>query len=649
MNIQEYNQKKNEIFENIESVKKICEVYEDLDNQNKLEHLVSKMEKDVFQLVVVGEFSRGKSTLINALLGDDILPSDPNPTTVMLNVIKNSDGEHYLIHYRNGDVKEISKEDFKNIVAKNDNDASNFSEAIMQTQMDAMKKMQVKYAEIQKENDFGKIGIDVVDTPGINDIDKTREEVTLKYIPESDAAIIVCSAIQQLTSSEHKFIKEQLIGNHITKIFVAVAYADVLQTDEERVRVYNCFRDGLNGIVPPERIFLVSSKKALKYKLQKKGKEYKNPVATYEESGFDVFETAIQEYLANERGNIKLQNYRAELAGIIDGIINNTFALRKQAIQMSKQDLYKEIDELGPKSVRLQKKFEKELELAHKELLNLRSKFANEYENRLKDMGKAALNEVNLYDGQDVDELFGLISDAVLPYERSIQNDFLQDIQLKMKDILSTHMEEIGEDFAQIGIQSNFSGAVSNDSQMRVLDESAMNRYYSDKSDSSWDVGDVLLVGAIGLAAVAVGALIVSHPFVYIGARALGHMLSSSGSSNEQNQTETVNTQEIETQNESTNVSNEMIKKVYSAEVRKCYYSSISTKIAEFKTNYQDSVKRMLEGVHKEAKALLDNHMEQLQMELENKKEETYQFQESLLQLQQKETMLEEIQLWCRG
>ena len=219
MNIQEYNQKKNEIFENIESVKKICEVYEDLDNQNKLEHLVSKMEKDVFQLVVVGEFSRGKSTLINALLGDDILPSDPNPTTVMLNVIKNSDGEHYLIHYRNGDVKEISKEEFKNIVAKNDNEASNFSEAIMQTQMDAMKKMQVKYAEIQKENDFGKIGIDVVDTPGINDIDKTREEVTLKYIPESDAAIIVCSAIQQLTSSEHKFIKEQLIGNHITKIF----------------------------------------------------------------------------------------------------------------------------------------------------------------------------------------------------------------------------------------------------------------------------------------------------------------------------------------------------------------------------------------------------------------------------------------------
>lgn len=649
MNIQEYNKKKNEIFENIESVKAICDIYEDLEHQNKLEHLVSKMEKDVFQLVVVGEFSRGKSTLINALLGDDILPSDPNPTTVMLNVIKNSDGEHYLIHYRNGDVKEISKEEFQNIVAKNDSDASNFSEAIMQTQMDAMKKMQVKYAEIQKENDFGKLGIDVVDTPGINDIDKTREEVTLKYIPESDAAIIVCSAIQQLTSSEHKFIKEQLIGNHITKIFVAVAYADVLQTEEERVRVYNCFRDGLDGIVPPERIFLVSSKKALKYKLQQKGKVYKKPVATYEESGFDVFESAIQQYLANERGNIKLQNYRGELAGIIDGIINNTFALRKQAIQMSKQDLYKEIDELGPKSVRLQKKFEKELELAHKELLNLRSKFANEYENRLKDMGKAALNEVNLYDGQDVDELFGFISDAVLPYERSIQNEFLQDIQMQMKDILNTHMVEIGEDFAQIGIQSNFSGAVSNNRQMRVLDEAAMNRYYSDKSDSSWDVGDVLLVGAIGLAAVAVGALIVSHPFVYIGARALGHMLSSSDGSKEQTQTESVNIQEIEEQNEGSNISNEMIKKVYSAEVRKCYYSSISTKIAEFKTNYQDSVKRMIEGVHKEAKALLEHHMEQLQMELENKKEESYQFQENLLQLQQKETMLEEIQLWCRG
>ena len=647
MNLHEYNQKKNEILENIKSVQKICEIYDDSDNQSKLKHLIQKMKKDVFQLVVVGEFSRGKSTLINALLGEDILPSDPNPTTVMLNVIKNSDDEHYLIHYRNGEVREISKEEFKNIVAKNDNEASNFSEAIMQNQMNAMRNMQIKYAEIQKENDFGKIGIDVVDTPGINDIDKTREEVTLKYIPESDAAIIVCSATEPLTCSEHKFIKEQLIGNNITKIFVAISYADVLHTKEDRMRIYNHFTEGLNGIVPPERIFLVSNKNALKYKLQQKGKVYKNPVATYEESGFGVFETAIQEYLANERGNIKLQNYRAELAAIIEGIVNNTLALRKQAINMSKQDLYKEIDELGPKAVRLQKKFEKELELAHKELLNLRSKFANEYENRLKDMGKAAMNQVSIYDGQDVDELFGLISDAVMPHERAIQNDFLQDIQMQMKDILNNHMVEIGDDFAQIGIQSNFLGNVSNNRQMKVLDADTMNRYYSDKSNSGWEMEDVLLIGAIGLAAVAVGSLIISHPFVYIGARALGHALLSSDSSN--NEKDVDNTEEITTQSETTNVSNEMIKKVYSAEVRKCYYSSISTKITEFKTNYQNSVKRMLESVHKEAKTLLDNHMEQLQLELENKKEETNQFQESLLQIQQNATMLEEIQLWCRG
>ena len=93
MNIQEYNQKKNELFDNIKLIQEICETYDDSDNQSKLEHLIEKMKKDTFQLVIAGEFSRGKSTLINALLGDDILPSDPNPTTVMLNVIKNSDNE----------------------------------------------------------------------------------------------------------------------------------------------------------------------------------------------------------------------------------------------------------------------------------------------------------------------------------------------------------------------------------------------------------------------------------------------------------------------------------------------------------------------------------------------------------------------------
>ena len=223
----------------------------------------------------------------------------------------------------------------------------------------------------------------------------------------------------------------------------------------------------------------------------------------------------------------------------------------------------------------------------------------------------------------------------------------MQEIQAQMKEIMGQHMVEIGEDFAQIGVQSKFLGNVSNQRQLSVVDEKTMNQKYGDKSDSSWDVGDVLLVGAIGLAVVAVGALVVSNPFVYIGAKALGHWLSNSDSSNNENRIE--DKQEVVTENEKINISNEMIRKVYSAEVRKCYYASIPNKIAEFKTNYQNSVKRMLESVHNEAMALLDNRIEQYKIELENKKEETYQFQDNLIQLQQEEMVLEQIKIWCRG
>lgn len=103
MNMHIYREKLTKLEQKIDVAIEICEKYSDNDHIYQLQAIKHSIQTDNFQLIVVGEFSVGKSTLVNALIGDKVLPSDPNPTTIMLNVIKNGDKEvKYKIHYKDG-------------------------------------------------------------------------------------------------------------------------------------------------------------------------------------------------------------------------------------------------------------------------------------------------------------------------------------------------------------------------------------------------------------------------------------------------------------------------------------------------------------------------------------------------------------------
>src|SRR5438270_4791781 len=61
------------------------------DGAAQLEELADRVDAGVFRVLVLGEFKRGKSTLINALLGANLLPANVTPTTALLTLIKNGD------------------------------------------------------------------------------------------------------------------------------------------------------------------------------------------------------------------------------------------------------------------------------------------------------------------------------------------------------------------------------------------------------------------------------------------------------------------------------------------------------------------------------------------------------------------------------
>ena len=131
--------------------------------EKKAEDLRRRLQKDQFVVSVVGEFNRGKSTLINALIGLDLLPMGILPTTATINVLHYAEHPEIVVHYRNGDNTRMrfGADSLRELSAQGYGDCSS-----------------VKYIEIGYPSDILKNEVILVDTPGVNDIDEQRTEVT---------------------------------------------------------------------------------------------------------------------------------------------------------------------------------------------------------------------------------------------------------------------------------------------------------------------------------------------------------------------------------------------------------------------------------------------------------------------------------------
>ena len=155
--------------------------------QEKLDCFLRAVNDNHFFVTVIGEFNRGKSTMINALLGEDILPTAIRPTTATLNFIHTSSRRFAMLHYKEGGEAEVTwdKKVLRNFTALGKANVED-----------------INYLEIGCPLEALADDIVIVDTPGVNDIAEQRTDVTFQYIPLSDAVVFVLSAIQPMTQSE---------------------------------------------------------------------------------------------------------------------------------------------------------------------------------------------------------------------------------------------------------------------------------------------------------------------------------------------------------------------------------------------------------------------------------------------------------------
>ncbi len=194
-------------------------VQENAHISSMINRLAADMANSFYTIVVLGEFKRGKSTFVNALLGKSILPMDVLPETATINAIMYSDEPMLKVIYNDGSEEEgdTSREFLQKFSAQQKSDLAN----------------KVKYIKIGYPLDLLKNRVVLVDTPGVSDMDEQRCDVTYQFIPKANAVLFLLDANSPLKKTERDFIEQRLLPLGIDNIMFLLNKYDCVDDEEE--------------------------------------------------------------------------------------------------------------------------------------------------------------------------------------------------------------------------------------------------------------------------------------------------------------------------------------------------------------------------------------------------------------------------------
>ncbi|MBM6869266.1 dynamin family protein [Pseudoflavonifractor phocaeensis] len=215
-------------FQLYEALHRMVSVFEYAPNdalQTSMEQGIASIQQNHLQVAIVGEFRRGKSSLINALLGMPILPVDIEPTTATVNRIVYGNKPEAVIHYKNGDAELVSIEDLSKYVTKLTDESASIAR-------------NVREAEIRYPTELCRHNIDILDTPGLND-EENMTLVTEQVLQYVDAAIVVIKATMPYSDTECEWVARLIGCENIRHILFAVTCMDLVRPRErQRLTAY---------------------------------------------------------------------------------------------------------------------------------------------------------------------------------------------------------------------------------------------------------------------------------------------------------------------------------------------------------------------------------------------------------------------------
>lgn len=306
-----------------------------------VEQARSRLESDAFRLLVLGEFKRGKSTLINALLGGRILPARVAPCTGLITVVRYGETPRAVLVPRDpeGERREVGVDEIADHITIQD-------DGLGETPPPPSPYERV---ELDFPLALCRNNVELVDSPGLNE-HLSRERITLDDLPRADAVLMVLSCEQQLARTERDFVHAHLGTSDLAHAFFLWNRFDAVRGDADEVRALHQLSE--RWLVPRlsrgDRIFYLSARDALLGKLE-------GDAERLEDSGLPAMEAALERFLASERGRVKLAAPRAAALDVLDRLEHEAIPRRAALLEAPLAELEARIEEQRPRLAELQR------------------------------------------------------------------------------------------------------------------------------------------------------------------------------------------------------------------------------------------------------------------------------------------------------
>ena len=284
MDLKKYEQEKFGIAEVIRSAQAVDTKDETL--QSECRDLLTRLAEDRFNLLVVGRFSRGKSTLMNAILGADLLPTGIVPLTSVITTVRYGSRKQVVLN-------------FNERILRREVPLSQLADYVTQ-QANPGNVKNVAYAEIELPVEILRRGLFFVDSPGLGSSITESTETTERFLPQADAFVLVTSYESPLSEEEDRILHRIRLTNK--RLFVVVNKQDTVSAEEQKEAIaFVAERMQRFSFSETLLVFSLSARQGLHAK--QSGDE-----GLLEESGLGSFEAELMRFLTEERAQAFLSS-----------------------------------------------------------------------------------------------------------------------------------------------------------------------------------------------------------------------------------------------------------------------------------------------------------------------------------------------------
>ncbi len=260
------------------------------------QRLLARLAEDRFNLAVLGNFSRGKSSLMNALLGVDRLPTGLLPHTSVITSVGYGDQERVIIRQEGWSLPhEVPLGELAQYVTEEGNPGN---------------CRRVSSAEVQLPLELLRHGLYFIDTPGVGSAIAANTLTTRQFLPQADCAIFVTSFDSPPGDYEIEFVRE--VRSIIGKVFIVINKLDLV-SGREKEQVLAYVRERLEAVLGESGfdLFAVSARDGLRAKLA-------GDRASLQRSGLIELETALVHFLAAGKTQQLCRRVLDRLIGLVE-------------------------------------------------------------------------------------------------------------------------------------------------------------------------------------------------------------------------------------------------------------------------------------------------------------------------------------------